>query len=116
MPVEATDVPQFVSLAERLRRETHGCKVWDRQGADVVFARELVGMNFRTALELVIAHAGDPEAKTPAAITRPFKPEAPAPRKRVGPPRRDEECPTHPGQYADNCGGCRADQLAEEDS
>lgn len=26
------------------------------------------------------------------------------------PPRRDQECPRHPGQYADRCGGCAADQ------
>lgn len=27
-------------------------------------------------------------------------------------PRFEPECPTHPGQRAANCGGCRADQLA----
>lgn len=29
------------------------------------------------------------------------------------PPKRHEECRTHPGQYADHCGGCNADRLAE---
>lgn len=29
-------------------------------------------------------------------------------------PRLEPECPTHPGQRATNCGGCRADQLAAE--
>jgi len=75
MPVESTDVPAFVGLALRLRRETHGCGAWDQHGAEVVFARDLVGLNFRTALELIIAHSCDPEAKTPAAIKRPFSPE-----------------------------------------
>lgn len=27
-------------------------------------------------------------------------------------PRLEPECPTHPGQRAANCGGCRADRLA----
>lgn len=31
------------------------------------------------------------------------------------PPKRTEECRTHIGQYADNCGGCRSDQIAESD-
>lgn len=35
-----------------------------------------------------------------------------AERDRWRPPKRDEECRTHLGQYASNCGGCRADQLA----
>ena len=29
-------------------------------------------------------------------------------------PRLTDACPRHPGQLATNCGGCRADQLAEE--
>ena len=29
-------------------------------------------------------------------------------------PRLEPECPTHPGQRAANCGGCRADQLAAD--
>jgi len=105
MPVESADVPQFVSLAERLRKETYGCKTWDRHGSETVFARELVGMNFRTALELVIAHSCDSEAKTPAAIRRPFKPEPvepPAPRLTA-----ETQCPECnyyvPGQCHPTC-------------
>ena len=30
----------------------------------------------------------------------------------VRPPRKDESCPLHPGNYATACHGCRADQLA----
>lgn len=29
-----------------------------------------------------------------------------------GNPKRDQECPTHPGQWADSCGGCAADRKA----
>lgn len=28
------------------------------------------------------------------------------------PPKRSEECETHPGQYADNCAPCQTDKLA----
>jgi len=97
MPVTTADIPQFVGLAERLRRETNGCTPWDRHGAAAVFARDLVGMNFRIALELVIAHACDPAAKTPGSIKRPFKPER-APEQHRN-PHRDEACP--------DCGGWR---------
>ena len=41
----------------------------------------------------------------------------PAERKSSGPylpPRQEEACPEHPGYYADNCGACRAEQLAPE--
>ncbi len=31
------------------------------------------------------------------------------------PPKRDEECPHHLGQYADNCGGCQVDARAADD-
>lgn len=113
MPVTAADIPQFVSLADRLRTETYGCKVWDKQGTDVIFARELVGMNFRTALELVLAHACDPTAKTPAAITRPFRPE-PVVTKLPLAPKKDQECPKHPGWYADHCGACHTERLHAE--
>lgn len=30
------------------------------------------------------------------------------------PPRRNETCPAHPAYHRDNCGGCRADELAGE--
>lgn len=113
--VTERDIPWLVYGAQRLREETYGCKIWDKQGTDVIFARELVGMNFQTAVELVVAHSVDPDAKTPAAIKRPFKPDTSAARKRSGPPKRAEECPHHPGQYADNCGGCHADELADDD-
>lgn len=106
MPVEATDVPQFVGLAERLRRETYGCKVWDRDGAEVVFARTLVGLNFVTALELVMAHACDPDAKTPGAINRKFKPDlAPPPAIRPTAANQCRECGMVAGQCHPSCPG-----------
>lgn len=117
MSVTDLDVSALVHLAYRIREDTHGLKPWDRQGTHVIFTRELKGMHLPTAVEIVIRHASDPEAKTPAAITRPFLPAAPPAHRlrKSGPPRKHEECPTHAGQYADNCGGCNADALAGDD-
>lgn len=114
MPTNDQDVRALVYLASRLRNETHGCREWDAHGTAAVFARELTGKNLRIAVEEVLAHACDPEAKTPAAIKRPFKPEPVEAPKRIA-PKRGECCSVHPGQYADNCGGCRADVLAGDD-
>jgi len=34
---------------------------------------------------------------------------------RARPPKKTDECPHHPGQWATSCGGCRADQLAGDE-
>lgn len=112
MPVNDRDLSALEHLAYRIREETYGCKPWDRQGTHVVFARELKGKHLATAIELVTTHAVDPEAKTPAAITRPFTPAPAATPRHTHPPKRRDECPNHPGQYATSCGGCAADRLA----
>lgn len=75
MAVTENDIAWFVHLARRLREDTYGTKVWDDHGTQIIFARELVGMHFATAVELVLAHAQDKDAKTPKSITRNFKPE-----------------------------------------
>lgn len=31
------------------------------------------------------------------------------------PPKRDEQCSRHPGQFATNCGGCATDKLADDE-
>lgn len=113
MPVNDRDLGALVYLAGRLREDTHGAGTWDTHGTEVVFARELRGTNLRIALEEIIAHASDPHAKTPAAINRGFKPAPASPAaRRVYPPKKTDECARHPGQWADNCGGCKADQAA----
>lgn len=112
MAVTKRDIPWLVYGAQRLREETYGCKTWDKQGTDVIFARELVGMNFQHAVELVVAHAVDPDAKTPASIKRPFKPDTTTARKRSGPPKKAEECPHHAGQFPPpHCGPCATEAV-----
>lgn len=115
MAVTDRDLAALIYLAGRLREDTYGAGPWDAHGTEVVFVRELKGKNLQIALEEILAHACDPDAKTPAAITRPFKPDpvARAPRRGLA-PRKSEECTLHPGQFADNCGGCKADALADD--
>lgn len=105
MPVTDRDIAGLVYFARRLRDETYGCKTWDEHGTDVIFAREYAGKNLRIALEEVIAHACDPTAKTPAAITRGFRPsrEASSPKPVI--------CETHGLQHHGLCPSCRADQM-----
>lgn len=74
MAVTEQDISALQHLAYRIREDTHGLVPWDRQGTHVIFKRELLGKHLLTAIETVVAHASDPEAKTPAAITRPFLP------------------------------------------
>jgi hypothetical protein len=111
--VTTDDLALLERLAYRIRQDGHGMTPWDRHGTHVVFARELVGMHLPTALEIVTRNAADPEAKTPASITRKYLPTPVDPPKRGNhPPKKGDECPSHPGQWADSCGGCHADELA----
>lgn len=60
------------------------------------------------ATGLVIA-ANLPAAPAPQASYQPYTQST---RHQPVNPRLEPECPTHPGQRATNCGGCRADMLA----
>lgn len=94
MAVTDLDISALEHLAYRIRQDTHGLVPWDRHGTHVIFKRELLGKHLPSAIETVIAHASDPEAKTPAAITRAFTPKvqhAAPPRQQPGP---DDRCTT----------------------
>lgn len=112
MPLTDQDARALTHLACRIRKDTHGASTWDEHGTYANIAK-LIGRNLAISAEQVLRHAGDPEAKTPGAIMRPFVPEAPSEKHdRAYPPRRDEVCPRHPAYRAENCGGCVADRLA----
>ncbi|RNL66268.1 hypothetical protein EFK50_01175 [Nocardioides marmoriginsengisoli] len=96
MAVNDRDISALVHLACRIREDTYGCGTWDRQGIHTVFTRELTGMHLMTAIEIVVAHASDPDAKTPAAITRPFLPK---PATTV--PKDPTRCRDHPDELAE---------------
>lgn len=75
MSTTIDDVAILTALALRIRQETYGAGPWDQHGTYTVFAEDLVGTNLLYATELVARHAADPDARTPAAIRRPFLPE-----------------------------------------
>lgn len=110
MTTTEQDARALTYLARRIRQETYGAREWDEAGiwAEI---KTLIGQNLPLTIERVTRHAADPDAKTPGAIRRPFVPEAPT-RERPRPPKRHEECPTHPGHHATGCSGCAADRLA----
>jgi hypothetical protein len=116
MPTTDRDAQALAYIAGRLREETTGARKWDQVGSYEVIKTELVGKNLAMAVEAVLCHATDVEAKTPGSLRRPFNPPRPSdrPKERMHPPRRGEDCPRHPGQWADNCGGCAADKRAVE--
>ncbi|HET7326967.1 MAG TPA: hypothetical protein VFJ14_06725 [Nocardioidaceae bacterium] len=110
MPTTTRDAQALTYLAKRLREETHGACRWDDAGIWATVSK-LEGRQLADTIERVCRHAADPEAKTPGAINRPFVPEAR--RQPVQPPKRGQDCPHHPGQWAENCGGCAADRQGQ---
>ena len=99
MPTTDRDAQALAYVASRLREETRGARAWDQVGCYEVIKAELVGKNLALAVEAVLCHATDPEAKTPGAIRRGFLPAKPSAKEpeRFRPPKADEACPT--------CGG-----------
>jgi hypothetical protein len=108
------DLAALTYLAGRLREETYGCGAWDQRGLEVKVA-EFKNQNLAIVVEQILRHATDLEAKTPGALHRKFSPPMPSerePMKRGNPKVGDEgECRQHPGQWADNCGGCATKKL-----
>ncbi|HET7386986.1 MAG TPA: hypothetical protein VFJ19_10025 [Nocardioidaceae bacterium] len=115
MPTTDQDARALTYLAKRLREETHGANRWDEAGIFAVIAKR-AGQNLAATIEAVTRHAADATAKTPGAINRPFTPPPPSEqRDRYLPPKRGEDCPRHPGQWATSCGGCEADTRADDE-
>ena len=112
MPTSDQDARALTYLAKRLRDETHGANHWDEAGI-WAHVSKLIGRNLAVTIEQVTRHAADPTAKTPGAIGRPFLPE-PVARRTDLPPRRDDECRTHPGEWADTCRACASETKGGE--
>lgn len=80
----------------RIRQALNGCpEAHARKTAAFVLAKAPADVRNPTAYVLA-AIADEPEAY----------------RYRRGNPKRDQECPTHAGQWADHCAGCAADRKA----
>jgi hypothetical protein len=73
--VNEQDVRALTYLAARIRSETSGCGKWDEAGIAAKIS-ELRGQGLAQAVERVARHAADRDARTPAAILRPFLPDA----------------------------------------
>ena len=112
MSTTKRDLQALHYLAQRLREDTHGAGPWHDAGLTPVLAR-LEGQNLAIVTERVTRHAADKDARTPAAIERPFVPGPPTPGVRypakAGSP---DECRHHPGEHADHCRACAGDRLA----
>ena len=114
MPTTKRDLAALHYLAQRLRAETYGAGEWHDNGLTAVLAR-LEGQQLALVIERVTRHAADPEARTPAAIERPFVP-GPPQAAAARPPKAADACPVHPGGWRGSCSGCAADRLAPDDA
>lgn len=115
MTATEQDLRALAYLAQRLRAETHGAGKWDEAGLWPVLKR-LEGHNLALTIERVTRHAADPQARTPAAIERPFVPEAPTSSGHRYPAKPDDECRIHVGEWAETCRMCAADRLAGDET
>ena len=100
MPTTKRDLQALHYLAQRLRAETYGAGKWDDNGLTSALNR-LEGHSLALTIERVTRHAGDATARTPAAIERPFIPDAPVGQP-ASPPKVDEACRTC-GKHIDRC-------------
>lgn len=66
----------------------------------------------RECAQFVLAKAPDNVRNPAAYVLAAIRDEPDAYRYRRGNPKRDQECPTHAGQWADACAGCAADRKA----
>lgn len=99
MPITQEQAQMITTLALACR--PHGARHWDAAGV-MANIRKISNWNLAQAIEHVIRHASDAKALSPGVIAKDFTPAAIAsPRDRRGdlPPRKDEECPDHPGQF-----------------
>lgn len=93
---------------------------WDKPGIEHALS---VARGKGTAPDVAVAAiraAAQAGNRTPAVIGmdgphwREPATEKPKPTNR--PPKRDEDCPRHAGQWADSCHGCAADRIAGDET
>lgn len=109
MPTNDQDARALTYLARRLRTETHGARAWDEAGTYAVVAK-YVGQHLAETVERITRHAADVEARTPAAIARPFVPEL-----HVTPRRDDVPTRLRCGVCFKPRASCEAVRFADDD-
>jgi hypothetical protein len=114
MTSQDTTHPALTAIAELLH---HIRPDWDKPGilTHLDTARLRVGVTPATLAIAAIHAATNPTNRTPAVIPldgEHWRNPAVTPHRNVAPPRRADWCPSHIGEYADNCRGCAADTKA----
>lgn len=111
MPITKQQAQMLTSLAVDCR-PPHASR-WDEPGIMAALAK-VSTLALADIILATIRAASDATAKTPAVISATTSTHwreklADPNATRYHPPKRSEDCPRHPGQYADRCGGCAAD-------
>lgn len=92
-----------------------GAPQWDEQGTLKAITDCCGTWDLATATEHVLAHARDPQAKTPFAI-RGAAPSSTTPeRAAYYPPKPAESCRVHPGEWVGSCRICRGPKTVDEE-
>lgn len=105
------DLRALAYLAPKLR--PRGSKPWkDTDVFDCCKRLAAKGYGLTEITNRVLVHAQDPKADAPTVIVVPPKHEPAEESRHFRPPKRDDECPVHPGSYATACSGCAADRHA----
>lgn len=92
---------------------------WNEHGIYAALGKCKDREPFAVALATIRA-ARDDGARTPGVIPsdgphwRELEGVKATPDEAGRPPKKHEECKTHPGRWADNCGGCASDRLTGE--
>lgn len=99
-----------------IRHRPHGSTRWQEAGTRAAIAKHCGTWGLAEATVHVLAHARDPKANTPNVIASRFAPDnEPEIGGHPHPPRREQECRKHPGNWANPCSGCAADMAPDPD-
>src|SRR5689334_17678272 len=112
MSVDEQQMRAIAYLAARVR--PRGSKAWDEPGI-VANLRKVSHIQLAEVILATIRAAANDKADSPGVIPN-LGGEHWREKVTVStvkrPPKLSEECDYHPGQFAENCGGCHADELA----
>ena len=106
-----TQIARLAAMANTLRPD------WPNASIYTFIARELSARAYRDVAVALAWIACDQDTKTPKRLLEAgpwWKAVAGPDSATYRPPRKTEDCPHHPGNYAEGCRGCIADQLAGE--
>jgi len=115
MSIDEQQIRALAFLAARVR--PRGAKPWDEAGI-AANVRKVAHVQLAEVVMATIRAAANDKADSPGVIPNlggEHWREKVAPTTAKRPPRISEECHYHPGQFADNCGGCHADELAGDE-